>query len=210
MNSIAPSLISLLLYISYADALFLPTPPKGATLKQATLGGGCFWCVQGCMTKVRGVYNVVSGYSGGHVHNPTYEQTKSGETGHAEVVTLQFIPDVISYKDVLRAFFKSHDPTLLNKQNDEDVGTMYRSIILYHDDSQLNDAQEVINELNSSTYTTKRIVTELKRFEVFYPAEEYHQHYYEYNPDVDYVKRIVLPKIEKFDKIIRSGENKDL
>uniref|UniRef100_A0A7C1FT29 Peptide methionine sulfoxide reductase MsrA n=1 Tax=Caldilinea aerophila TaxID=133453 RepID=A0A7C1FT29_9CHLR len=168
-------------------------------LEVATLGGGCFWCLEAIYSELKGVEQVVSGYAGGHVKNPTYREVCSGTTGHAEVVQITFDPSVISYRDLLRIFFVIHDPTTLNRQG-ADVGTQYRSIILYHNEAQKQTALEVMEEVTQQGLWPNPIVTELKPFDVFYPAEEYHQRYFARNPLQPYCQVVIAPKVAKFRK----------
>jgi len=164
-----------------------------------TLGGGCFWCLEAVFSELRGVENVVSGYSGGSVPNPSYQQICTGATGHAEVVQITFDPDIISFKELLEIFFTIHDPTTLNRQG-ADVGTQYRSVIFYRTKEQENVAREVIKEFEVSKIWRAPIVTELVPFKVFYPAEEYHQEYFKRNPDQMYCSVVISPKLAKFRK----------
>jgi peptide-methionine (S)-S-oxide reductase len=164
-----------------------------------TLGGGCFWCTEAVFDNVKGVTDVVSGYSGGHVPNPTYRQVCSETTGHAEVVQVTFDPAVISLRDVLRIFFATHDPTTLNRQG-ADVGTQYRSAIFYHTPEQAEVANAVKAELEAEHVFDRPIVTEIAPFEVFYPAEDYHQEYFANNPYQPYCMAVVSPKVAKFRK----------
>ncbi len=165
----------------------------------ATLGGGCFWCLEAVFNDVEGVEKVVSGYSGGHKENPTYEEVCTGETGHAEVVQITFDPEVISYRDLLGIFFDIHDPTTLNRQG-ADVGTQYRSVIFYHSDEQRRTAEEVIRELEASGVWSSPIVTQVEPFEAFYAAEDYHHRYFERNPFQPYCRMVIAPKVAKFRK----------
>ena len=168
-------------------------------LEIATLGGGCFWCLEAVYVELRGVEKVVSGYAGGHVKNPTYREVCSGSTGHAEVVQVTFDPTVISFADILRVFFTIHDPTTLNRQG-ADVGTQYRSAIYYHDDAQKQTAIAVMNEIAAQRIWQNPLVTELAPLDVFYPAEEYHQDYFARNPMQPYCQVVVAPKVAKFRK----------
>lgn len=168
-------------------------------LEVATLGGGCFWCLEAVYGELQGVEQVVSGYAGGHIKNPTYREVCSGATGHAEVVQISFDPSVISYRDLLRIFFTIHDPTTLNRQG-ADVGTQYRSIILYHNEVQKQTALEVMQEVTQQGMWPNPIVTELKPFDVFYPAEEHHQRYFARNPWQPYCQVVIAPKVAKFRK----------
>lgn len=169
------------------------------TVEVATLGGGCFWCLEAVFDELKGVVDVVSGYSGGHVPNPTYEQVCSKQTGHAEVVQITFDPSVISYREVLEVFFAIHDPTTLNRQGN-DVGPQYRSVIFYHSPQQQAVAQEVMQALAQAGVWENPIVTELVPFERFYPAEDYHQEYFKRNPHQPYCALVVGPKVAKFRK----------
>ena len=166
------------------------------TTEIATLGGGCFWCLEAVYENVRGVTKVVSGYAGGHRPNPTYEQVCSGTTGHAEVVQLEFDPSIVRYRELLDIFFDIHDPTTLNRQG-ADVGTQYRSAIFTHSDAQRATAEALIAELNASGRWRSPIVTQVAPLEVFYPAEAYHQQYFRNNPYQPYCRAIVAPKVSK-------------
>ncbi len=168
-------------------------------LEQATLAGGCFWCLEAAFQQLRGVERVESGYSGGRVPHPTYEQVCTGTTGHAEVVQLAFDPSVISYRDLLDVFFTIHDPTTLNRQG-ADAGAQYRSAVFAHTPAQRATAEAVIVELNASGVYDAPIVTEVVPFEAFYPAEEYHRDYYRRNPDQGYCQIVVAPKVAKVRK----------
>lgn len=168
----------------------------------ATFGGGCFWCVEAIFERVNGVQGAESGYSGGHVRNPDYKQVTSGTTGHAEVVQITYDPTVVSYKELLEIFFRTHDPTTLNRQG-ADVGTQYRSIVLYHNDGQRDLAGEVIRKLEEEGIWKDPIVTTVEPFEAFYSAEAYHQEYYENNPNQGYCRLVINPKVEKFEKVFK-------
>ncbi|MBI4287752.1 MAG: peptide-methionine (S)-S-oxide reductase MsrA [Chloroflexi bacterium] len=163
----------------------------------ATLAGGCFWCLEAVFEQLQGVERVVSGYAGGHVPNPSYERVCSGTTGHAETVRITFDPKVISYREVLEVFFSVHDPTTLNRQG-ADVGTQYRSAIFYHTPEQKAEAGKVIKKLAAEGVWGRPIVTEVKPFTAFYPAEEYHQGYYRKNPEQAYCQVVINPKLAKF------------
>ena len=169
---------------------------QGQTRSLATFGGGCFWCTEACLKTVKGVTKVVSGYAGGQKANPTYREVCSESTGHAEVIQVEYNPSVVSYLTLLKAFFTSHDPTTLNRQGN-DRGTQYRSIILYHDQAQKTDADKLVSYLNTKVYGGK-IVTQVVPFDIFYPAENYHQDYYENNPSQGYCMAVVGPKLKKF------------
>ncbi|MEZ4632974.1 MAG: peptide-methionine (S)-S-oxide reductase MsrA [Deinococcales bacterium] len=162
----------------------------------ATLGGGCFWCTEAVFLEIQGVLGVESGYAGGRRPNPSYEQICSGATGHAEVIQLRFDPQEISYKDILSIFFATHDPTTLNRQGN-DVGTQYRSVIFYHDESQKAIAEALIKELDEQSIWPKSIVTELSPYNAFYKAEAYHQNYYQRNTEQGYCQFIISPKVAK-------------
>lgn len=164
----------------------------------ATLGGGCFWCTEAVFQQIRGITRIESGYSGGQVHQPTYEQICTGKTGHAEVVRLAFDPAVISYTDILDIFFTIHDPTTLNRQG-ADSGTQYRSVIFYHDQAQKLSAQDTIKEMSS--IWDNPIVTELSPAPQFYIAEDYHQNYYRQHPEQGYCSFVVAPKVAKARKL---------
>ena len=168
----------------------------------ATFGGGCFWCVEAIFERVKGVLEVESGYSGGHVPDPDYKMVTSGNTGHAEVVQIKYNPEMVSYLELLEIFFRTHDPTTLNRQG-ADVGTQYRSIVLYHNAQQLQLAESVIKQLDSEGIWPDPIVTELKAFDKFYSAEAYHQEYYENNPNQGYCRLVITPKVEKFEKVFK-------
>jgi peptide-methionine (S)-S-oxide reductase len=165
----------------------------------ATLGGGCFWCLEAIFSEQRGVEKVVSGYSGGSVSNPSYREVCAGKTGHAEVVQVTFDPGVISYRELLMVFFSVHDPTTLNRQG-ADVGTQYRSVIFYHTNEQKDVAREVIAEIAAAKLWNAPLVTEVTPFNAFYQAEEYHQEYFKRNPDQMYCRVVIEPKVAKFRK----------
>ncbi len=162
----------------------------------ATLGGGCFWCLEAVYDEIEGVISVESGYAGGHTPNPTYEEVCTGGTGHAEVVQITFDPQVITFRDLLDIFFSIHDPTTPNRQG-ADIGPQYRSIILYHNDEQRRIAEETIAELNAAKIWKAPIVTEVKPFTEFWRAEEYHQEYFAKNPYQGYCMAVVAPKVMK-------------
>jgi len=162
----------------------------------ATFAGGCFWCIEAPFEELRGVHEVVSGYTGGHVENPTYEQVCSGNTGHAEAVRVTYDPDEVTYGDLLEVFFTVHDPTQLNRQG-PDVGSQYRSAIFYHDGEQRRQAEAFVEELESSGAYDDGIVTEIAPLEEWYEAEAYHQNYFEKNPNQAYCRMHIPPKLEK-------------
>lgn len=171
-------------------------------LQQATFGGGCFWCTEAVFQELRGVKSVVSGYSGGHVENPTYEQVCGKHTGHAEVVQITYDPAQTGYAELLEVFFKTHDPTTLNRQGN-DVGPQYRSVIYYHDDDQRRIAEEVKRDLDASGAFDTPIVTAIEPLRNFYAAEDYHQNYYNRNPAQGYCAFVIAPKVEKFRKVFQ-------
>jgi peptide-methionine (S)-S-oxide reductase len=169
------------------------------TDKIATLGGGCFWCTEAVFSEIEGVKKVVSGYSGGSVKNPNYQQVSTGRTGHAEVIQVTFDPEVVSYREILEIFFTMHDPTQLNGQG-ADVGTQYRSVIFYHSEEQKEIAEEFIKEMDETNVFKLPIVTKLEPFEEFYEAEEYHKDYYRRNRNQGYSRLVIAPKLEKVEK----------
>lgn len=165
----------------------------------ATIGGGCFWCVEALLQNLKGVEKIVSGYSGGNAPGkPTYREVCSGLTGHAEVVQITFDPNIITFKDLLLVFMTSHDPTTLNRQG-ADVGTQYRSVIFYHNETQKAVAESVVEEMTS--YYNDPIVTEITEAQIFYEAEDYHQDYYRNNTEQGYCSAVITPKLAKFRKI---------
>lgn len=159
----------------------------------ATLGGGCFWCLEAVFTRFKGIIKVVSGYAGGRIPNPNYERVCTGSSGYAEVVQISFDADVMSYEQLLGIFFTIHDPTTLNRQG-HDIGTQYRSVIFYHDESQRDLAQKVVKEV--SKHYPNPIVTEISPLPTFYMAESYHQNYFALNPQQSYCRLVVFPKVE--------------
>ncbi len=165
----------------------------------ATLAGGCFWCTEAVALKLRGVEQVVPGYTGGHVPNPTYADVSTGETGHAEAIQVHFDPDVISYKQLLEVFFALHDPTTLNRQ-DADVGPQYRSAVYYHDEAQKAAAEQAIAEVNASGTYANPVITEVAPVSEFYVAEDYHRNFYEDNRSFPYCTVVIDPKIQKLYK----------
>ena len=173
-----------------------------ADLQQATFGSGCFWCTEAIFENLNGVHSVVSGYAGGKVVNPSYEEVCSGKTGHAEVTQITFDPEVISYDELLGVFWKTHDPTTLNRQGN-DAGTQYRSAIFYHNEEQKQLAEKYKVELDKSGAWDKPIVTEISPIKNFFSAEDYHQDYYENNPNQGYCAFVIAPKLEKFKKVFK-------
>jgi peptide-methionine (S)-S-oxide reductase len=170
-----------------------------ATLETATLGGGCFWCLEAVFKDLRGVTSVMSGYAGGHVVNPSYKAVCTGQTGHAEVVQLQFDPAQVSYADILRVFFTIHDPTTKDRQGN-DVGPQYRSIILTSSDAQAETARAVMQEITGARLWPNQLVTEIEKLTVFYPAEPEHHDYFARNPYSGYCQVVIAPKVTKFRK----------
>lgn len=170
------------------------------TMEKATFGAGCFWCVEAVFERVKGVENVTSGYSGGDVVNPSYREVKTGNTGHAEVVQLEYDPNVISYEELLEIYWKTHDPTQLNRQG-ADVGTQYRSVIFYHNDKQKELAEGYKQKLEEAGIWDKPIVTAIEPFKNFFVAEDYHQDYYDNNKSQGYCQFVITPKLEKFKKV---------
>ena len=164
-----------------------------------TLGSGCFWCTEAVFQQLKGVKSVVSGYSGGHVKNPSYNQVTTGTTGHAEVCQIEFDPQQISFEEILEVFFNTHDPTTLNRQGN-DHGPQYRSVIFYHNEEQKEIAEKMKHELDSSEQFKNPIVTEITAFDAFYPAEDYHQNFFRNNPAQGYCRYVIAPKLEKFEK----------
>lgn len=171
-------------------------------MARATFGSGCFWCTEAVFQELKGVQSVVSGYSGGSVQGPTYRQVCDGDTGHAEAVQITYDPSVISYEELLEAFWQSHDPTTKDRQGN-DLGPQYRSVIFYHSEEQKRLAEHYKQKLDESGAFTGPIVTEIVPFTEFYRAEAYHQNYFADNPGQPYCRAIILPKVEKFKKVFR-------
>jgi peptide-methionine (S)-S-oxide reductase len=172
------------------------------TYETATLGGGCFWCTEAIYKELKGVESILPGYSGGHVKNPTYQEVCTGSTGHAEVVQVKFDPAQVSFAEILEVFFKTHNPTELNRQGN-DIGTQYRSSVFYHSEEQKQTAEKVIKLLEEGKVYNDPIVTEVTKFEAFYPAEDYHKDYFARNKNQPYCRMVVAPKVEKFEKIFK-------
>lgn len=170
------------------------------TKQLATFGGGCFWCTEAIFNRVEGVSKITPGYSGGTVKNPNYKEVCSGTTGHAEVIQLEYNPQIINYKELLDIFFATHNPTTLNQQGN-DKGTQYRSVIFYHSDAQKNTAQNSIAELNASGKLNHPIVTQILPLECFYTAEIEHHNYFEIHPEQSYCKFVIHPKVKKFEAV---------
>jgi peptide-methionine (S)-S-oxide reductase len=181
-------------------------------LQKATFGSGCFWCTEAFFSELKGVKSAVSGYSGGKTENPSYKAVCTGLTGHAEVIQVTYDPAVISYPELLEVFWKTHDPTTLNRQG-ADVGTQYRSAIFYHTDEQREQADHFKKKLEESGAFPRPIVTEITKFDKFYPAEDDHQEYYAENPEAGYCQVVIRPKLEKFRKVfadkLKDGKEKE-
>jgi peptide-methionine (S)-S-oxide reductase len=175
---------------------------KAEHLETATLGAGCFWCVEAIFQDLKGVHSVISGYAGGHVKNPTYEEVCTGTTGHAEVAQIKFDPQIISYADLLNIFWTTHDPTTLNQQG-ADVGTQYRSAIFYHSEQQKQAAEKSKKEISEAKLYADPIVTEIVPISNYYEAEDYHQDYFNINPNQPYCRLVIDPKVQKFRKQYR-------
>lgn len=174
-------------------------PAEKKPLEVATFGGGCFWCVEAVFQELRGVERVVSGYTGGHVEDPTYEQICTGQTGHAEVCQITYDPTQITFKEMLEVFWRTHDPTTLNRQGN-DVGTQYRSAVFYQTPEQKKQAEQYKQRLDESGAFQNPIVTKIEPLTKFYPAELYHQNYFRQNPNQGYCTFVIRPKMEKFRK----------
>jgi peptide-methionine (S)-S-oxide reductase len=172
----------------------------GSNIETATFGAGCFWCVEAFFQRLEGVQSVKSGYSGGNVKNPSYKEVCNGTTGHAEVIQVTYDNSKISFDELLEVFWKTHDPTTLNRQGN-DIGTQYRSAIFYHSEKQKELAEKYKKELNEAKAYPDPVITEIKPFTEFYPAEDYHQNYYNQNKNEGYCQYVIQPKLEKFEKI---------
>ena len=183
-------------------SLFVNSHFKPAKTDTATFATGCFWCTEAKFQQLKGVIKVTSGFTGGHVANPSYEQVCTGETGHAEACNIVYDPSIISYDDLLQAFFVAHDPTELNRQGN-DVGTQYRSAIFYYTDEQKQQAEAMIKTLTNEKVFDSAIVTEVTPASEFYKAEDYHQNFYNLNPDQQYCKYVIQPELEKFRKVFK-------
>jgi peptide-methionine (S)-S-oxide reductase len=174
----------------------------------ATFGAGCFWCTEAVFQSLKGVYRVTSGYSGGSVENPTYEEVCAGSTGHAEVSQIVFYPAEITFEELLEVFWRTHNPTTLNRQGN-DIGTQYRSVIFYHNEEQKKTAEYFKNKITLENIWDKPVVTEITAFTKFYPAEDYHQNYYTNNPRQGYCSFVITPKVEKFKKLFADKLKKE-
>lgn len=178
------------------------TDKKEQKLTTATFGSGCFWCTEAVFQRLKGVEKVVSGYMGGRTKNPTYEEVCTGLSGHAEVIQVQYDPALITYADLLEAFWKTHDPTTLNRQG-ADVGTQYRSVVFFHTPEQQAEAEKYKAKLDEAKIFENKIVTEISPAKEFYPAEKYHQNYFNDNPNQGYCRAVIAPKVEKFEKVFK-------
>lgn len=199
MRALTPLLVLLAIQVGWAQTpasapAKLPTPKPGEAV--ATFAGGCFWAMEEGFDQLKGVHDVVSGYAGGTTKNPTYEQVGTDQTGHAESVQVYYDPKVISYRDLLDAFFAGHDPTTLNRQG-PDVGRDYRSVAFYRTPAEKTEIEAAIRRTNESKHYAGKVVTEVVPFQVFYPAENYHQNYVKLHPDQPYIQRVSLPKVAK-------------
>ena len=184
-------------------------PKKKKAIEEATFGGGCFWCMEAVFERIPGVKSVVSGYSGGHIANPSYEMVCTGLTGHAEVIEIEYDPNIIGFDKLLHFFWTAHDPTTLNSQG-PDFGTQYRSIILYHSEEQREEALKQYKELMAHRGRRSPIVTELVPFKEFYPADDHHQDYYRNHPDADYSIMYIEPKVRKLKQKLRELSHQGL
>lgn len=202
-RTLALALCLTALSLRAADTTTAPNMNPTNHTELATLGGGCFWCTEALFQMLPGVISVTSGYAGGHTENPTYEQVCTGKTGHAEVIQIEFDPRKVSYEKILEAFWEAHDPTTLNQQG-ADVGTQYRSIILYHDAAQKAAAEKSKAAAQKNFF--RPIVTEIVPFTKFYKGEGYHQNYYRNNPNQGYCRAVIRPKVEKFEKELKQSE----
>lgn len=186
-----------------SDSIIMAADAQSATksgkLEKATFGSGCFWCTEAVFQNLKGVESVVSGYSNGDVENPTYEDVCTGRTGHAEVIQVTYDPAVLKFEDLLKVFWQTHDPTTPNQQG-HDIGTQYRSGVFYHTDEQRKIAEQYKQQLDASKAFPKPIVTEITAIKSFYPAEKYHQNYFNANPAQSYCQFVIRPKVEKFNK----------
>ncbi len=180
---------------------------SNSNIDTATFGGGCFWCVEAIFQRVDGVLKVESGYSGGTVKNPSYKEVCNGTTGHAEVIRLTYDKTKVSFDDLLQIFWKTHDPTTMNRQGN-DIGTQYRSAVFYHNEEQRKTAEEYKKKLNEEKVYPNPIITEITPIKNYYPAEDYHQNYYNQNGSQGYCQYVIQPKIEKFEKVFKDKVKK--
>jgi peptide-methionine (S)-S-oxide reductase len=174
----------------------------GYLMETATLAAGCFWCVEAVFQQLKGVASVVSGYTGGHTDNPTYNDVLTGKTGHAEACQIEYDPEQITFEDLLEVFFETHDPTTLNRQGN-DKGTQYRSAIFYHSEAQKDAAERFKAKIDASGAWKNPVVTEIVPFTKFYRAEDYHQNYFRSNPNQQYCRYVIRPKLDKFEKVFK-------
>lgn len=202
--------ISLLIVFSCGKAkekeTYIMTDISNNDYELATIGGGCFWCIEAIFTEVRGIISATSGFSGGTVRNPSYREVVTGKTGHAEVVQLKYDPSVISYEQILTVFFHLHDPTTLNRQG-ADIGTHYRSVIFYHNEEQETIAKRVFDEIDGSDLWSDPLVTEISPMNAFYVAEDYHQNYFQNNPNQPYCTYVIGPKMHKLRSLFKDKLN---
>ncbi len=196
-------LVVIFLFQETVNAQTMNIHSQTAQQELATLGAGCFWCVEAIFQRVEGVLEVKSGYSGGQVKNPSYQEVCTGKTGHAEVCQIVFDPGVISYARLLDIFWKTHDPTTLNQQGN-DVGTQYRSVIFYHTEAQKRTALAMKDSLNAAGVWERPVVTEITPYDTFYPAEAYHDNYYNSNRTKPYCTYVITPKVKKLDQVLES------
>jgi peptide-methionine (S)-S-oxide reductase len=194
-------LLGALLPLGAADSTNSPSMNSTNSTELATLGGGCFWCTEALFQMLPGVKSVTSGYAGGHTENPTYEQVCTGDTGHAEVIQVEFDPQKVTYETILETFWEAHDPTTLNRQG-ADVGTQYRSIILYNSPAQKEAAEK--SKAAAQKHFSQPIVTEIAPLKKFFPAERYHQDFYRSNPNQGYCRAVIRPKVEKFEQKLKA------
>lgn len=185
--------------ITEMEAEIMDTSAMTNSNAKATLGGGCFWCIETIFAQLKGVDTVLSGYAGGTVKNPSYKEVCTGTTGHAEVIQIHYDSNQISYTDLLEVFFNVHDPTTINRQGN-DVGTQYRSAIMYHNEEQKDLAQSYMQQIENSEVFKSKIVTTLEQLDLFYVADDYHQNYYNRNGEGGYCQFVIRPKVEKFQK----------
>lgn len=202
MRKLAIGLLSIILVVISLQLISQETYMKNinTNTKIATFGSGCFWCSEAIFSRIEGVEKVEPGFAGGDTKNPTYNEVVSGSTGHAEVAQITYNPNIVTFSTLLEVFWKTHDPTTLNRQGG-DVGTQYRSVIFFHDKEQEALARDYMKALDTAKIWEDPIVTEIVSFEIFYPAEDYHNDYYENNPTNSYCNFVITPKIEKFEKI---------
>lgn len=215
---LAMTLVVAIVGSTTASAQWMPVEPTATPnneplrekkMEQATFGGGCFWCTEAVFLELEGVEKVVSGYSGGHVENPTYQQVCTATTGHAEVIQIDYDPEKVSFEELLEVHFKTHDPTSLNQQG-ADIGPQYRSAVFHHTPEQKETTERIIKALNEEKAYRRPIVTEVTEFTKFWPAEDYHQNYYAQNKNSNpYCRAVVKPKVDKFRKVFKDKLKKE-